>query len=54
MGEYSAKPKPASDVILRRRPGDVAAFRRGRRNAEARSIPDRGRIVLRSGSTTLR
>jgi hypothetical protein len=57
----SAKPKATSAAILRRRRSPVAAFRRDRRSdigvevdGEARAIPGWGRIVFRSGVTTLR
>jgi hypothetical protein len=55
MGEMSAKPKATmSNAVLRRRRTVVAAFRRDRRSEPAPSVPDWGRIVLRSASTTLR
>ena len=55
MGEVTAKTKSSSGAILRRRRSPVAAFRRDRRGEDpARAIPDWGRIVLRSGATTLR
>jgi hypothetical protein len=55
MGAMTAKPKSSSGAILRRRRAAVAAFRRDRRtDDETRASPDWGRIVLRSGSTTLR
>jgi hypothetical protein len=56
MNPMTAKPKSLSGAIVRRRRAAVAAFRRDRRGGEedARAIPDWGRIVLRSGTTTLR
>lgn len=59
MGDMSAKPKTSSNAILRRRRAVVAAFRRDRdrddrRSEPAANVPDWGRIVLRSASTTLR
>jgi hypothetical protein len=60
MGEITAKTKSPAGALVRRRRTAVAAFRRERRGGgyqdgdEARAIPDWGRIVLRSGSITLR
>ena len=67
MGDISVKPKISSGAILRRRRGAVAAFRRERRsdvnvgvdvsinvNDGPRAVPGWGRIVFRSGATTLR
>jgi hypothetical protein len=51
----TAKPKALSGAIVRRRRATVAAFRRDRRpEDDSRAIPDWGRIVLRSTTTTLR
>ncbi|HEY4185754.1 MAG TPA: hypothetical protein VGP07_11840 [Polyangia bacterium] len=51
----TAKPKSPSGAIVRRRRAAVAAFRRDRRTEDdARAVPDWGRIVLRSNTTTLR
>jgi hypothetical protein len=55
MGDMTAKPKSPSGAIVRRRRAAVAAFRRDRRTEDdARAVPDWGRIVLRSNTTTLR
>jgi len=54
MADMTAKPKSATGAIVRRRRAAVAAFRRDRRSEDARAVPVWGRIVLRSGSTTLR
>ncbi len=54
MGDMTAKPKSTTGAIVRRRRAAVAAFRPDRRLEDARAVPDWGRIVLRSASTTLR
>jgi hypothetical protein len=61
MGDMSSKPKTSTGAILRRRRGAVAAFRREKRSDVsvgvddgARDVPGWGRIVFRSGVTTLR
>lgn len=54
MGEISAKTKPSSGAILRRRSAPVAPFRRDRRSEDLRVVPAWGRIVLRTATTTLR
>jgi hypothetical protein len=55
MENTTAKPKSLSGAIVRRRRTAVAAFRRDRRvEDDTRAVPDWGRIVLRSSSTTLR
>jgi hypothetical protein len=55
MENSTAKSKSLSGAIVRRRRTAVAAFRRDRRVEEdTRAVPDWGRIVLRSSSTTLR
>jgi hypothetical protein len=54
MGDMTAKPKSTTGAIVRRRRAAVAAFRRDRRLEDTRAVPDWGRIVLRSASTTLR
>lgn len=54
MGDMTAKPKSTNGAIVRRRRAAVAAFRRDRRLEDTRAVPDWGRIVLRSSSTTLR
>ena len=59
MENTTAKTKSMSGAIVRRRRTAVAAFRRDRRvevgvEEDPRAVPDWGRIVLRSSSTTLR
>lgn len=54
MSDMTAKSKSANGAIVRRRRTAVAAFRRDRPTGDARAVPDWGRIVLRSGTTTLR
>jgi hypothetical protein len=58
LGDISEKTKSSTGAILRRRRSAVAPFRRDRRDDrgsdDTRAIPDWGRIVLRSATTTLR